>query len=360
MQTINIYIKYTKFCWSEQYSTVKNDLTAATTPWRQPPEREPVEISVICPVFDTPPPLLQAAAASVLAEGEAAEIELILVDDASRRSDTLAALATLAASDARIRLIRRCANGGSASARNDGIGLARGEWIGFIDADDLWLPGRIARSLALLDRKDVDWIGGRHCLLHPDGSLHDTPNLPGRVLDGPDLTRMFIANFWMHLGACLVRRRLAKRVDGFAGGLSYYEDFLFLTRLSVLAALHPVAADVYAWRRAGTGLTASPARLAAGSMRMHGLAAADPLLRGYRRELRWARYSARKGLALNNLLAGRRGRALALACDAWLMDPRELHDLIVFLGLWARSPAAALAEGRRYSPVELFQLQDSR
>ncbi|PZW46778.1 glycosyltransferase involved in cell wall biosynthesis [Humitalea rosea] len=319
-----------------------------------------MEISVICPVFDTSPPLLQAAVASVLAEGGETELELILVDDASRSSDTVAALDALAANDSRIRLARRCANAGPASARNEGIGLARGEWIGFIDADDLWLPGRIARSRILLDRKDVAWIGGRHRLLHPDGLLHDTPNLPGRVLASPELTRMFIANFWMHLGATLVRRHLVERIGGFSEGLSYYEDFLFLTKLSVLSALHPIDADVYAWRRAGTGLTASPARLAARSMRMHGLAAADPLLRGFRRELRWARYSARKGLALNNLLAGRRGPALALALDAWRMDPREFRDLIVFLGLWARHRTAALAHSRRYSPVEHFQLQDSQ
>ncbi|MCR0985114.1 glycosyltransferase family 2 protein [Roseomonas populi] len=330
-----------------------------------------MDLSVVCPVFNSDPALLRAAARSVLSAGDSRGVAaLILVDDASTDRSTLDTLQSMQ-SEPRVRVFRQARNTGPASARNRGIAEARTEWIGFLDADDLWLPGRLEATVALAGTAQPNWIGGRHVSLHRDGSLHREPGIAdamaraGRPSDradvyrGPDLTRQLIANFWMHLGAVLVKRDVALRIGGFAEGLRYYEDFLFLAKLSVVEPLHLLDAEVYAWRRTGTGLTASPARLSPDSMRMHSLAAADPLLHGFRRELRWARYSARKGLALNNLLAGHRIRALLLALDTYRMDPRELGDLATFLRMWIGGGAGP-AQRLRYSHAEIFSSQDSR
>ena len=75
--------------------------------------------------------------------------ELIVVDDAS--PDATGAVAeALAAADPRIRLVRLAQNGGAARARNHAIGLARGRYIAFLDADDLWLPEKLERQLAFM------------------------------------------------------------------------------------------------------------------------------------------------------------------------------------------------------------------
>ncbi|MBO1076772.1 glycosyltransferase family 2 protein [Roseomonas marmotae] len=325
-----------------------------------------MDVSVVCPVFNTPPELLRRAARSVL-ENAPAVRELILVDDASHDSATIAACQELRESDPRVVLERLPENGGPASARNHGIALARGEWIGFLDADDLWAPDRMAEAEAVLaEYPDAAWIGGAHGFMTGDGPWQAAPVLSTRLgktahgravrLDGPALTRAFIADFCMHLGAMLVRRSLLLRAGGFAEGLTYYEDFLAMAKLSVLAPLHYQPRMVYGWRRGEGGLTGSTARLAGHSVRMHRLAAADPLLRGFRRELRWAAYSARKGLALNNLLAGRRLHALGFALAAYATDPRELRDLAVFLRIWAQGPGRAVADGARYSGSEQFQV----
>ncbi|WP_338663917.1 glycosyltransferase family 2 protein [Pararoseomonas sp. SCSIO 73927] len=335
-----------------------------------------MDLGVICPVFDSDPALLRSAVGSVLSAGGGRGVaELILVDDASSERATLDALESLR-SEPRVRILRQARNTGPASARNRGISEVRAKWIGFLDADDLWLPGRVEAAAALVKAADPEaagpeWIGGRHVTLHGDGRLRAEPGIhaamagvghagiPARAYHGPGLTRQLIANFWMHLGAVLVKRDLALRIGGFADGLRYYEDFLFLARLSALAPLHVLDADVYAWRRTGTGATASPARLSPDSLRMHRLALADPLLHGVRRELRWARYSARKGLALNNLLAGHRLRALLLAVDTYCLDPREVGDLLAFLRLLAwgdGGPAGRL----RYSRTEIFPSQETR
>lgn len=321
-----------------------------------------MDISVICPVMDAEPSLLRAAVASALEEIDAVGLhgEFILVDDGSTQTGTLRAITELTRGDVRIRLCRPGANAGPASARNHGLGIARGEWIGFLDADDLWLPGRLAAVQALRVRPDIGWIGGRHRLALPDGS-RPAPSLAeamGRAeactLEGAALTRCLLANFWMHLGAMLVRRELAIRAGGFAAGLYYGEDILFMARLSILAPLHMVDADLYAWRRAGGGLTAAPARLTARSLAMFSAAASDRLLDGFRRELRWARYSALKGLAANNLRAGHQTAALGFALRAFLLDPREGRDLVRFMRLWAGGQG-----GEQYSRAEAFALKDT-
>src|ERR1700758_5613664 len=53
--------------------------------------------------------------------------------------------------DPRVRLVQRDVNGGVAAARNSGIEVARGRYVGFLDDDDLWLPTKLERQVALLD-----------------------------------------------------------------------------------------------------------------------------------------------------------------------------------------------------------------
>ncbi len=315
-------------------------------------------LSVICPVFDTEPPLLDAAVASVRREAAAAglPLEVILVDDGSTRADTRAMLAELEATHAHT-VLRPLRNGGPAAARNLGLRAARGAWVGFLDADDVWLPGGLGAARGLMEQPAARWILGRHALLRPDG-LQAAPSLaaalgasPPCTVQGAALTRCLIGNSWVHLGAMLIRRELALRAGGFAEGLYYSEDVLLAIRLSALSPLHLLDADLYAWRRAGGGLTGSPMRLTARWLDGHERAARDPLLRGFRREIRWARYGALKGLALNNLRAGQPGAALGFALRAFLLDPRELGDLARFLALLA---PGGRADPNRYSRAETF------
>lgn len=72
--------------------------------------------------------------------------EIIVVDDGS--SDMSVAIAR-SFGDARIRVVRQ-ANRGLAGARNSGIAAAKGTYIGFCDADDLWRPGKLAAHVAHL------------------------------------------------------------------------------------------------------------------------------------------------------------------------------------------------------------------
>jgi glycosyltransferase involved in cell wall biosynthesis len=322
-----------------------------------------MRISIVCPVHDTSPSLLAAAARSVLHDPSGAVRQLILVNDGSRREDTKRIMIEIAATDPRVTLVEAPRNVGPASARNLALAAAREDWVGFLDSDDTWLPGQPARLAALLaEHPDAAWIGTRHRLVSADGGYERARGLDGSNarrladnllrFDAPALTHVLISDFQLHLGAVLVRRDLALEVGGFSEGLYYYEDFLFLAKLSTRASLHYLDVDGYGWRRGGESLTSDARRLDPSTLAMHVRAARDPMLRNFRREVRWARYSATKGLAMNNLLAGRRRRALGLALRGWLQDPREFAELLLFLRLWRNGVETDAAT--RYTRAERF------
>ncbi|MFC4243516.1 glycosyltransferase family 2 protein [Gryllotalpicola reticulitermitis] len=101
-------------------------------------------VTVIMPAFNSAQTLRESAQ-SVL-DQSVDSLELIVIDD--RSSDGTAAIAAeLASSDSRVRLVRRSERGGPAAARNDGIAAARGRYLAFCDADDLWLPTKLERQL---------------------------------------------------------------------------------------------------------------------------------------------------------------------------------------------------------------------
>ncbi|KIN64482.1 Glucosyltransferase [Sulfitobacter noctilucicola] len=101
--------------------------------------------SIIVPAFnvaDTLPATLKALLAQTFDD-----YEIIVVDDGS--TDTTSTLLQEYANISPIRVITQ-RNRGLAGARNTGISLARGEFIGFCDADDLWVPEKLALHVAHL------------------------------------------------------------------------------------------------------------------------------------------------------------------------------------------------------------------
>ena len=122
-------------------------------------------LSIIVPVYDVEN-YLQKCIDSILAQ-TLTDFELILVDDGS--PDNCPALCDAAAAkDARVRVIHQ-KNGGLSAARNAGLDVARGEWIGFVDSDDYIAPEMYEKlyravqqtgaDFALCDFAEVDEAG---------------------------------------------------------------------------------------------------------------------------------------------------------------------------------------------------------
>ena len=178
--------------------------------------------------------------------------ELLLCDDGATDGGTTIAQEYAATDPARIRWLEHegHATRGASAARNLGMQSARGEFIAFLDADDLWLPNKLAEQIAILDsRPDADalcgstmfwygWTGDAadarrdHVLLlgPPHGSLWPAPDFLVRRLRGRAANP----------GTCslIVRREAVQRSGGFEESFrSSYTDQAFYAKLFLRASL---------------------------------------------------------------------------------------------------------------------------
>lgn len=107
-------------------------------------------VSVVIPAYNCARYVADAIG-SVL-EQTVSDWELLLVDDASTDA-TAAILARYARADSRIRCFTMPENRGSAFCRAFGAAQASGDWVAFLDSDDLWLPDKLEKQLALAHSK---------------------------------------------------------------------------------------------------------------------------------------------------------------------------------------------------------------
>jgi glycosyltransferase involved in cell wall biosynthesis len=148
----------------------------------------------------------------------APEDEIVIVDDASTDATRLL-IARMR--DRRIRLLDGSGRGPS-SARNIGLNAATGEFIAFLDHDDLWPPRRHTVLLqALLADVGIDCAIGRLRLRmeHDAIALPQLPDLEGRL--APSLS----------LCTALFRRRILDMVGGFDEDMRFFEDTDYFLRL---------------------------------------------------------------------------------------------------------------------------------
>lgn len=175
-----------------------------------------VTVSAVIPTFDRAA-MLSEAVVSVLSQA-GADLELVVVDDGST-DDTPAVLAGFA--DARLR-VARTANRGVSAARNLGVSLARGRYVAFLDSDDTWLPGKLARQLAYMadtgqtvsQTQEIWMRGGRR--VNP-GRAHLKP-------DG-DFFRAALRLCLVSPSSVLIERDYLLRLGGFDEGLAACEDY---------------------------------------------------------------------------------------------------------------------------------------
>ena len=111
-----------------------------------------MKVSVVVPTRNRSA-LLSRTLRSVLRQQQV-ELEVIVINEAST-DDTAALLATLG--DARVRVIHHDRARGVSAARNRGAAEAHGEWLAFVDDDDLWAPDKLVRQIQAAQASGRDW-----------------------------------------------------------------------------------------------------------------------------------------------------------------------------------------------------------
>ena len=186
-------------------------------------------VSVVVPAYNAAA-FVGRAVDSVLAQS-GVDYELLVVDDGSK-DDTVA---VLGAYGDRLRVLVQ-ANAGPAAARNRGLHEARGRYVAFLDADDWWLPEKLARQVALLDgRPEIGFCStATHVVTEGVAPAGEWPCVPG---ERPLLETLFVRSAAVSgsTSGVLARRELLLGAGGFDEALRGFEDPDLWMRLAARA-----------------------------------------------------------------------------------------------------------------------------
>lgn len=201
-------------------------------------------VSVVVPAFNAERTLERTLRSVV--EQSVAVAEIVVVDDGS--TDSTAEVARrFARTDDRVKLVSQ-SNGGAPAARNAGIDAAVGEFIAFVDADDVWLPHKLERQLEVFARHPE--VGAvQSGAIHVDDNLNPLfarPCVPG-PMDPLEILRF--RNLPAFSTTLVLRRTALDVIGGFDVSLAILEDWEFSLRASVRSVFWSVEEPLALYRQ---------------------------------------------------------------------------------------------------------------
>lgn len=181
-------------------------------------------VSVVIPAYNMARYVF-AAVESVLIQ-DYPNVEAIVVNDGST-DDTENVLRHRYASDPRVRVVSQ-ENRGLSAARNAGISCSNGEYLSFLDADDVLLPGKISAQVAYLQaHPGVDLVYSDYT--RANEKLEPLPT-PAQGLPPLPFEELYVYRNWFAPMTPLVRSDLVTKTGGFDEGLRAAEDWDYWLR----------------------------------------------------------------------------------------------------------------------------------
>ena len=220
------------------------------------------QVSVVVPFWNTKP-FIEEAIRSVLAQ-TFADWELLLIDDGSTDGSTQVARQYVERLPEKLRYFEHDhhQNRGVAASRNVGIREARGRYIAFLDADDVWFPPKLEQQIAILDAEPTagmvcgpsqfwySWTGKPDDI--PRDYVKDLRIRPGGLIQPPALLVSYLTRgtFVANPSTILIRREALERAagfeEGFVGPIQTWEDAAFLAKVQIR---EPVFVAAQCWSR---------------------------------------------------------------------------------------------------------------
>lgn len=189
--------------------------------------------------------------------------EIVIVNDGS--TDNSKAIIDAYVNNNKVPVIAvHQANGGVSSARNTGLSLATGEWIAFLDVDDIWYPNKLEKQFEIIKNNEAKL--GLICTdYHIDylvageskfSTCSFVKPLLNRVLTCDNFQPSFIQENFIGTASTIVfKRELAIRIGGFDIHLNHSEDFDFILRYSLFADVYLMQDPLVMKRHHGDNLT---------------------------------------------------------------------------------------------------------
>lgn len=228
-------------------------------------DRQPVDVSVVIAAYNAARTIREAVLSAL--QQERVSLEVLVCDDAST-DDTVEQLASIR--DSRLRVFRKDQNAGAGAARDFLVDQARGEFIAFLDSDDCYLPGRLARLVEVARRfpgslvfDDILECHDTAAGLVPFRRVHGRAAFHGGLRRGeprPVTLARLVSATRLLVKPCIPRARLLQAGVRHSPH-RYGEDGLFLWRMIArgIPAIY-VPEPLYLYRVTPGSLSANPLR----------------------------------------------------------------------------------------------------
>ncbi len=210
------------------------------------------KVTVIVPAYNAERTIV-AAIASVQQQSFG-DWELIVIDDGS--CDRTVELLNRV-KEPRMQ-VHRYANAGVSVARNRGIARAQGEYIAFLDADDLWRQDKLECQVAALEQHANAAVAYSWTCVMNESATMIHPASPVWY-EGNVYSQLLVRNFLLCGSNPLVRRHALERVGGFDATLTHGEDWELFVRLAKLVEFVVVPAAQVFYRQSPTSASAQVA-----------------------------------------------------------------------------------------------------
>jgi glycosyltransferase involved in cell wall biosynthesis len=189
-------------------------------------------VSVVIPTYNRVL-LVQKAIASILAQTYN-NWELIVVDDGST-DGTSKIIRSM--TDARISVVELPHSGHIGYVRNTGVRAGKGEWVAFLDSDDVWMPNKLEIQFYALKKSGARWCYGNFELMNEFG--HTIPAKAGiyRPMSGWIIKQLLTTEASVTMCSVMVQRSLFEEIGGFSidSRLLYRGDYELGLRLALKA-----------------------------------------------------------------------------------------------------------------------------
>lgn len=198
-------------------------------------------VSVVIPTRNRSALLIEAIESVLAVDREDFAIEAIVVDDGSS-DDTPTVARNYPVAYLRTEGI------GVSAARNVGMDAARGEFIAFLDDDDVWLPGNVGVQLKVFDQHPEYGAVIAQVRLTDAHRIPYGESMPSRPMRSGWIFDDLLA-YWPQLGSVVVRASVLREVGGFEPSLRSAEDWEWVLRIAQRYPIGRVAEPVLLFRQ---------------------------------------------------------------------------------------------------------------